>query len=134
VLNNLRTIWDPDDKYIGYQFVRYSESFPDVRLEGLLDGVMHTAMGIELKGWFILSKEGEPSFRYSVTPGCCAGVDLLCIVPWYLSGTIDGTPRVITPFVESARWVAEVRNYWWQHIRVSQESVEITEPPPRVIE
>ena len=38
-------------------------------------------LGIELKGWYVLSKEGEPSGRYKVTPAACAPQDLLVIVP-----------------------------------------------------
>ena len=39
-------------------------------------------MGIELKGWYVLAKEKEPSFRYKVTPAVCAPADLLVVVPW----------------------------------------------------
>jgi hypothetical protein len=94
------------------------------------DGVPTALLGIELKGWFILSKEEEPSFRYTISSACCADADLLCVVPWYLDGAIDGTPQVLSPFVESARYVAEVRNYWWQHIRRGRGGSTQINPPP----
>jgi len=74
-------------------------------------------MGIELKGWYLLAKEREPSFRYLVTPAVCNLQDLIAVVPWSLSNVISGRPRVFNPFVESARYAAEYRNYHWQHIR-----------------
>lgn len=129
-LNRMRALWDPHNNYTGFSFTRYSESFPDVRLEKTEDGQTIIAMGIELKGWFLLSKEGEPSFRYSVTRTCCADCDLLCVVPWYLGGSIDGPPRVLSPWVKSARYVADARNYWWQHIRVAKGAPTITPPDP----
>ena len=32
------------------------------------------AMGIELKGWYLLSKEGVGSFRFQVTPAACSDI------------------------------------------------------------
>jgi hypothetical protein len=49
-------------------------------------------MGIELKGWYVLAKEKEPSFRYKVTLTVCAPADLLVVVPWALSNVISGRP------------------------------------------
>jgi hypothetical protein len=129
-LNRLRQVWDPEGHYAGAMFRRYSETFPDVRLERVRDGAPETLLGVELKGWFIFSKEGEPSFRYLVTPACCADNDILCVVPWFLDGAIDGQPQVLAPFVESARYVAEVRNYWWQHLRGAKGGKEIDPPNP----
>ncbi len=74
-------------------------------------------MGIELKGWYALAKEGEPSFRYNVTPAVCAPADLLVVVPWALSKVISGSPQVFTPYVINARQAAEYRNWYWEHAR-----------------
>ena len=87
-------------------------------------------LGIELKGWYVLSKEGEPSGRYKVTPAACAPQDLIVIVPWALGNAVSGTPRLFTPYVESARYVADYRNWWWQHKRVARTpNIGITSPP-----
>jgi len=72
-------------------------------------------MGIELKGWYILAKEREPSFRYKVTPQVCAPADLLVIYPWALSQVISGSPQLFQPYVIGARYAAEYRNWWWQY-------------------
>ena len=74
-------------------------------------------MGIELKGWFVLAKEGEPSFRYTVAPSVCADADLLAVYPWALDEVISDTPKLMSPFVEEARFAAEHRNYYWQVLR-----------------
>ena len=74
-------------------------------------------MGIELKGWFVLAKEGEPSFRYTVTPAACAPSDLLVVFPWMLSEIISGSPKLLEPFISEARYAAEHRNYYWMHLR-----------------
>jgi hypothetical protein len=83
-------------------------------------------MGIELKGWYVLAKEREPSFRYKVTPAVCAPADLLVVVPWALSRVISGSPQVFNPFVLGAREAAEYRNWYWKHVRTSQGNKGIT--------
>ena len=50
------------------------------------------------------------------------------VVPWALSNVIGGTPRAFPPYVESARYAAEYRNYWWQHLRKTQSDTEIDSP------
>jgi len=117
-LNQQRALWDPDNEWLGYAFERQSQRFPDVRLvrKGLASGP-EIALGIELKGWFLLAKEGEPSFRFTTTPAACADHDLLVVVPWYLDNVVSGTPVAAEPYVVSAKWAAEYRNYYWQHAR-----------------
>ena len=75
------------------------------------------ALGIELKGWYVLSKESMPSFRYSVTQAACTRWDLLAVVPWHLSNVLAGTPRVGSPWIWPAQHAAAYRNWWWQHGR-----------------
>lgn len=89
-------------------------------------------MGVELKSWYILAKEGEPSFRYLVTPVACASQDLFVVVPWALSNVLSGNPVVFEPYIETARFIAEYRNYWWQHVRSANSDITIN-PPSRVV-
>lgn len=121
-LNRLREVWDPDGKYRLYRFERQSQAFPDVRL---VNEERHVLMGIELKGWFALAKEGEPNFRFKATPNACADADLLVVYPWVLSDVIAGSPKLLRPFVGEARYAAEVRNYHWQYLRESNEAKTI---------
>jgi len=121
-LNDLRELWDPEGKYEIYSFVRQAQVFPDVRLQTTAPNVPEgerILMGIELKGWFVLSKEGEPSFRYKASPQVCAPQDLLVVFPWGLDEVISGSPRLMRPFVEEARFAAEHRNYYWTALRGS---------------
>ena len=114
-LNKLRPVWDPDDEYRLYRFVRQAQVFPDVRLQSGAPGGKHDIiMGIELKGWFAMAKEGEPSFRYTVSPKVCAPQDLLVVYPWILKEVISGAPMLLQPFVEEARFAAETRNHYWR--------------------
>jgi len=129
-LNLQRPIWDPDDEWLGYIFERQSQVFPDVRLVRRdEDGEIEVGLGIELKGWFLLAKEGVPSFRFTTTPAACADHDLLVVLPWYLDNVLGGAPVAAQPFVVSARWAAQYRNYYWQHMRVTSDSTEIHSPP-----
>lgn len=129
-LNDMRSIWDPEGQYKLYGFVRQAQTFPDALLK------RHAApterqdivLGIELKGWYLLAKEAEPSFRFKVTPTACAPQDLLVIVPWALSNIISGTPQVYAPLVISARYAAEYRNYHWQHVRRTRSDATIKQP------
>ena len=84
-LNRTREVWDPENRWPCHRFVRLAQTFPDVRLVAdNRDIDPRIALGIELKGWYLLSKEGEPSFRYTLTPSACAPQDLLVVVPWHL--------------------------------------------------
>ncbi len=115
-LNEERSLWDPEHKYTLYRFVRQPQTFPDVTLRASSPDIdPPIIMGIELKGWYILAKEQEPSFRYKVTPSACAPADLLVVYPWALSNIISGSPRLLEPYVVSARYAAEYRNWYWQY-------------------
>jgi len=129
ILNRLRNLWDPDNEYSNYAFVRQSQTFPDTLFRNLQDE-KDILFGIELKSWYVLSKEGEPSFRYQVTPEACAEPDLLVVIPWFLSDIISGTPKLLTPYKELAKYPAEYRNYYWQRSRTERnENPNIRKPP-----
>lgn len=130
-LNKLRPVWDPDDEYRLYRFVRQAQVFPDVRLQtGGPGEEQEVIMGIELKGWFAMAKEGEPSFRYTVSPGVCAPQDLLVVYPWILKEVISGSPMLLQPFIEEARFAAETRNHYWRVERGRDgAAAEVVEPP-----
>ena len=125
-LNQARNIWDPDDQYTLYGFVRQAQTFPDVLLRRSSDG--DVLLGIELKGWYLLAKEREPSLRFQVTEAACADQDLVVVVPWALSNVISGSPVVFEPFVESAKVAAHHRNHHWQHVRKTNLDVGIRIP------
>lgn len=130
-LNQMRSVWDPDENYLPYSFVRQSQTFPDVLLRRPTIGESQTddiIMGIELKGWYLLAKEGEPSGRFQVTPAACAPQDLIVIVPWVLDNVISGAPRVLSPYVESSLFFAEYRNYYWTVLRDTNLPRDITHP------
>lgn len=112
VLNRLRDIWDPDDKYACYEFRRYPESFPDVRLVPVMGGT--PLIGIELKGWYLLSKEGEPSFRFQASANAMSIYDLLVCFPWSLTNVISGQPKLHAPYIEQAKYAADRRTYYWK--------------------
>ncbi|MEG9250342.1 hypothetical protein V6S67_19810 [Arthrobacter sp. Soc17.1.1.1] len=115
-LNRIRSVWDPDDEWQDYGFKRFSQSFPDVRLvRG--DNTQQPILGIELKGWYLLSKEAEPSFRYQATAEASSVWDLLVCVPWTLSNVLSGSPRILEPYVEQAKYAADMRTYYWKHLR-----------------
>lgn len=131
-LNNMRSVWDPTGSWQTYSFERQSQTFPDVRLVSRDGDSLNIAMGIELKGWYLLSKEGEPSLRFATTPAACADHDLIAVVPWHLSDVLSGTPVITSPWVESASYAAEYRNHWWQHVRTTTADAAIHSPDKEV--
>ncbi len=125
-LNLLRNTWDPDESYALYSFVRQAQTFPDVLLRKTSGGEI--LMGIELKGWYLLAKEAEPSLRFQSTAAACAKQDLIVVVPWVLGNVISGSPILFEPFVESAEYAAAYRNYHWQHVRRTKQDMGIEIP------
>ena len=125
-LNLIRSTWDPQENYALYSFVRQAQTFPDVLLrKGSTGDVL---LGIELKGWYLLAKEAEPSLRFQTTADACAKQDMIVVVPWVLGNVISGSPILFEPFVESARYAANYRNYYWKNIRKTRYSREIESP------
>lgn len=119
-LNAIRDVtWDKEGQYANLRFVRQSQTFPDVVLKPAAPPhmIVEPVMGIELKGWYVLAKEGVPSFRYTTTPKAAAPQDLLVVFPWALSAVISGAPILFEPYVASARYAAEYRNWWWEFER-----------------
>lgn len=116
-LNQLRAVWDKENSYQTYAFIRQPQTFPDVVLKDVADTDARPIMGIELKGWYLIAKEGEPSLRFTQTADACAVADLIMVVPWALGNVISGRPKIYSPFIESAKYVARYRNYHWQHLR-----------------
>ena len=127
-LNAMRSVWDKNDAYRTYTFVRQPQSFPDVVLRNLADKSEQPLMGIELKGWYLLAKEGEPSLRFTQTEAACADADLIMVVPWVLSSVISGRPRIFTPYIVSAKYAAKYRNHYWKHLRGSNDNTDIVIP------
>ncbi len=125
-LNLIRNTWDPDGNYALYTFIRQAQTFPDVLLRKT--STSEILLGIELKGWYLLAKEAEPSLRFQVTSAACAQRDLIVVVPWVLGNVLSGSPILFEPFVESAKYAAEYRNYHWQHIRKTQQDTGIDIP------
>lgn len=125
-LNQLRNIWDPNGDYQLYRFVRQAQTFPDVLLRK--SSPDHIIFGIELKGWYLLAKEGVPSLRFQTTPAACAEHDLVVVVPWVLGNILSGAPILFEPFIGSAEYAALYRNWHWQYKRQSQQDSRIESP------
>ena len=128
-LNRIRNVWDPDDEWADYGFERFSQTFPDVRLVNRRDVAATPVLGVELKGWYLLAKEKAPSYRYTATRDACSEYDLLVVVPWHLAYVLSGTPVLRDPYVEQARYAAEMRNYYWQYQRGTNTGTSIISPP-----
>lgn len=124
-LNHLRHVWDPEGERGEFRFVRSAQTFPDVRLvKGEGEETGDIAMGVELKGWYLLAKEKHPSFRYRVNPAACAPADLIAVIPWNLEHVLSGQPVVHTPYIEQASYAANYRNWYWVHGRDTRQDVE----------
>lgn len=128
-LNSMRSVWDPNDKYANYSFTRQSQTFPDILfVRHLESGKSNPVMGIELKGWYLLSKEKEPSFRYKITPEACAEQDLLVVFAWSLSQVLSGEPELYEPYVTSAKRASNYVDYYWQELRDTELDTSISRP------
>lgn len=127
-LNATRAIWDPHGRWVDYEFKRYSESFPDVRLESNAGG--EPLLGIELKGWYLLAKEEEPSFRFKASANAMTIWDLIVVFPWSLSNVISGTPVLAAPFIEQAKYAADLRTEYWESRGSNAQRVEHPDTHP----
>ena len=110
------------------EFRRYAESFPDVRLERNDGG--QPLIGIELKGWYLLAKEEMPSFRFRASVNAMTIWDLIAVFPWSLSNVISGKPILEPPYIEQAKYAADLRTYYWEHRSANARPVEHPETHP----
>lgn len=127
-LNATRTIWDSDGMWADYEFKRYAESFPDVRLERNDGGT--PVLGIELKGWYLLAKEEMPSFRFRASANAMTIWDLIAVFPWSLSNVISGKPLLESPFIEQAKYAADLRTYYWENRSPNAQTVDHPDTHP----
>lgn len=129
MLNGLRNIWDSENNYSNYAFIRQAQTFPDILFVNSQKR-NKVVFGIELKAWYVFSKESEPSFRYTVDPDACANADLLVVVPWVLTEVISGNPKLLFPYIELGKYAAEYRNFHWMTAREnSTRSTSVIRPP-----
>lgn len=126
-LNDLRPVWDPESRYQTYSFVRQSQTFPDVILCTVDNGTT-PLMGIELKGWYLLARERQPTYRFTATAAACNPWDLLVVVPWVLSNVLAGSPVLFKPYVQPSRYCAMKRNHYWQFERNAKSSTDVKIP------
>ena len=126
-LNELRPVRDSDSRYQTYSSVRQSQTFPDVILQSVDNGIV-PLMGVELKGWCPLSRERVPTHRLTVTREARNPWDLLAVVPWVLSNVLAGSPVLMRPLVRPARYCAERRNHYWRYERLGRSAAGITIP------
>lgn len=124
-LNQHRELWDPSNIWPQYRFERQAQRFPDVILATTAEKFESPILGIELKGWYLLAKERDPSFRYLASPNVCSEFDLLVIYPWALSEVISGSPILFEPYIIGARFAAQYRNWHWEHVRQSKSDKTI---------
>ena len=111
-LNRMREMWDPEGKYEDYAFVRQPQVFPDVPFRQMKpDG--ETLFALEIKSWYALAREREPSLRITVNSKWCHPADLVVVYPWALSNAIAGRAMLFPPFVTGCRTAARVRNAYW---------------------
>lgn len=66
--------------------------------------------------------------RFQTTAAACAAQDLIVVVPWVLGNVLSGSPILFEPFVESAKYAADYRNYHWQHLRQTTHDTGIAIP------
>jgi len=129
-LNQLRTLWDADREFSDWEFHRQPQTFPDVVLRRVSPTGVETLFGIEIKSWYALSKEEEPSFRFNVNRNFCHPADLVAIYPWALDAAVAGKPTLFRPLVAGARKAARVREESWLQKAQSEEWKKIVKPNP----
>jgi hypothetical protein len=127
-LNQMRTIWDPTSEYADCLFKRQPQTFPDVPFRKETGQGVNTLFGIEIKSWYVLAKEQEPSFRFYVNCEFCHPADLCVVYPWALSSGVSGTPRLFRPLVVSAKKAARLREEYWIAKATTNDWKEIIKP------
>lgn len=116
-LDDLTPDLDLGEEYRDYEFVRQSQTFPDILFEDTGDTDDEPLVGIELKCWYLLAKEGDPSFRFKTTPAACAPQDLLVIYPWALDNIVTGSPDIFRPFIMPAKFASMYVDHYWQNLK-----------------
>lgn len=127
-LNQLRTLWDANRQFSDWEFHRQPQTFPDVVLRRVSASGVEALFGIEIKSWYALSKEEEPSFRFNVNRHFCHPADMVAIYPWALDAAVAGKPTLFRPLVSGARKAARVREESWLQKAQDAEWRKIEQP------
>jgi len=67
MLNGLRNIWDSENNYSNYAFVRQAQTFPDILFVNF-QRKNEVVFGIELKAWYFSRKKASLVFDTRLTP------------------------------------------------------------------
>ena len=131
-LNKLKAVWDPKGEYPDYFFIRQPQVFPDVLLRSTKPDDANNEkvlFAIEVKGWYVLSREGVPSARVHVNKNWCFDADMLVVYPWALDSAVAGKAQLFPPFVVGMKKAARLRNqYWIKRAEGNEELAAIVEP------
>ncbi len=65
-----------------------------------------------------------PSFRFRASANAMTVWDLIAVFPWSLSNVISGTPVLAAPFIEQAKYAADLRTHYWENRSISAKKVE----------
>lgn len=141
VLDTFREEWAVGP-YAGCRVNYNPTSFPDITITSGREVIL----GIEIKSWHTLAKEGQPCFRFQASPLACAPHDILVVFPYYWENlwTNHGVALLLAPYIENSRFVATQRNetFDFEHPRnpvrrvtgitphTSKHREEINDQPP----
>lgn len=77
-----------------------------------------------------------PSFRFRASADAMTVWDLIAVFPWSLSNVFSGKPILGSPYIEQAKYAADLRTYYWENRSANAKKVEHPKtkpyPDPRV--
>ena len=94
----------PDDSFDN----KLNCKFPDIYRR---DKTGKIVSAIEIKSWWIHSKEKKPCFRFSTSKDACGPDDIIVLVSWVFNQS--GNPEVKSVFVENCHELIRQRNQRW---------------------
>ena len=116
-LENHRTLWDPHNEYADHHWFHQGDVFPDLFFSKGRDGKElreNVRVAIEVKSWYIFSKESEPSLRFKQA-GCFVNDTCIVVIfPWFLTNVVGGRVAVLPPIVLSAIDIVKDRDAHWK--------------------
>lgn len=71
-----------------------------------------------------------PSFRFKASADAMTVWDLIAVFPWSLSNVISGKPVLESPYIEQAKYAADLRTHYWEHRSANAQPVEHPDTHP----
>jgi hypothetical protein len=106
IAKHLNSVFSGSD----WKCIRNAVQFPDLYIVNPQKKTL--LLALEVKSWFVFAGD-DITARFEVAPNIIRPDVRLILFPWHMTNLISGVPRLLAPYIGSAKALAERRDQIW---------------------